>query len=49
MEIAKLMAVISPFLPSLLKTHGQKIDIPTVAAQTAQAIWEKLGSKIATQ
>jgi hypothetical protein len=49
MEITTLMAAIAPFLPSLLKPHGQKIDRPTVAAQTAQAIWEKLGSKIATK
>jgi CHAT domain len=51
MEIATLMAAISPFLPSLLNPHDREIDLPTAssAAQTARAIWEKLGSKIAAK
>jgi hypothetical protein len=51
MDIATLMAAIAPFLPSLLKPHDREIYLPaeSVAAQTAQAIWEKLGSKIAAK
>jgi hypothetical protein len=37
MEIATLMAVIAPFLPSLLNPHDQNIDRSTAEAQTAQA------------
>jgi CHAT domain len=51
MNIATLMAAIGPFLPSLLKPHDREIDRPTesAAAQTARAIWEKLGSQVAAK
>jgi CHAT domain len=51
MNIATLMAAIGPFLPSLLKPTDREIDRPTAspAAQTAHAIWEKLGSTIAAK
>jgi hypothetical protein len=45
------MAAIGPFLPSLLKPNEREIDFPAVsaAAQTARAIWEKLGSEVAAK
>jgi CHAT domain len=51
MNIATLMAAIAPFLPSLLKPHDREIDRSTesAAAQTARAIWEKLGSQVAAK
>jgi CHAT domain len=51
MNIATLMAAIGPFLPSLLKLHDRFLDRPTesAAAQTARAIWEKLGSQVAAK
>jgi hypothetical protein len=51
MEIATLIAAIGPFLPSLLKPTDLSINRPTESAadQTARAIWEILGSKIAAK